>query len=144
MEKLAAPIVKTDTTAMQFCGEHVIADVHGIAFKLLNDADYLCSLLEEAVTYAGATTCGRLVKKFEPQGVTVLVLLEESHASLHSYPEAGSMFLDIFTCGTRCKPSRAFDHIVSVLKAVHYDVKVVNRGALVAAKAAEAISESGA
>ena len=38
-------------------------------------------------------------KRFEPHGVTVLALLAESHASIHSYPERGAMFVDVFTGG---------------------------------------------
>lgn len=128
MQTLIDPPETVAATDMQFCGEHLIAEVHGVDFDVLNDADYLGDLLEVAVRLAGATACGRLRKKFDPQGVTVLILLEESHASLHSYPEAGSMFLDIFTCGTRCKPRRAFDHILGALQADQFNVEVMTRG----------------
>jgi len=128
MQTLIEPTEATNADAMQFCGEHLIAEVHGIGFQALNDEGYLCTLLEEAVERAGATACGRLTKKFDPQGVTVLILLEESHASLHSYPEAGSMFLDIFTCGTRCKPRKAFEHIIEALQAEQFNLTVLTRG----------------
>jgi S-adenosylmethionine decarboxylase len=128
MQTLIEPTEATDAQALQFCGQHLLAEVHGVDFDVLNDADYLGSLLEEAVERAGATACGELRKKFDPQGVTILILLEESHASLHSYPEAGSMFLDIFTCGTRCKPRHAFDYIVGALRSEQFTLKVLTRG----------------
>ena len=70
-----------------------------------------CSASSESLIAAGVTICDVVHKKFEPQGVTVLALLSESHASIHTYPESGDIFVDVFTCGT-CEPHKA----VAVLK----------------------------
>ena len=48
---------------------------------------------------AGATLCEVMSHRFAPQGVTVLAMLAESHASVHTYPELGTVFVDVFTCG---------------------------------------------
>jgi S-adenosylmethionine decarboxylase len=67
-------------------------------------------------------------KKFEPQGVTVLALLSESHASIHTYPEVGSVFVDVFTCGTRAKPALAVQLLSDALGASSTRTDVVTRG----------------
>jgi S-adenosylmethionine decarboxylase len=67
-------------------------------------------------------------KRFEPQGVTVLALLSESHASIHTYPEVGAMFVDVFTCGDRAKPDVAIAHLVDSLKATTVSTDTVSRG----------------
>ena len=56
-------------------------------------------LLENAAIASGATVCESIFKEFDPQGVTVLCLLSESHISIHTWPEKGEAAVDIFTCG---------------------------------------------
>ena len=55
--------------------------------------------LPDACRAAGATVLGARFHQFEPEGVTGIVLLAESHASVHTWPEAGLVTLDVFTCG---------------------------------------------
>ena len=54
---------------------------------------------ERAVRKTGAKVLQTVAHKFEPQGLSILSLLAESHASIHTYPEFGFCYLDIFTCG---------------------------------------------
>lgn len=78
---------------------HVIADVTDLDEQLLDDPDRLEAIIVAACTDAGATVLDTLVHRFDPHGVTVLALLAESHASIHTWPEVGAAFLDAFTCG---------------------------------------------
>ena len=55
--------------------------------------------MRRAAAATGATVLQVICQRFAPQGVTALALLAESHASLHTYPEAGLAFWDCFTCG---------------------------------------------
>jgi S-adenosylmethionine decarboxylase proenzyme len=99
---------RTEPTATAaFAGVHVLAQLEGVARELLDDVDHLRFCLERALLRAGATVCEVVAKRFAPQGVTVLALLSESHASVHTYPELGSAFLDVFTCGTSADPELA-------------------------------------
>ena len=54
---------------------------------------------KRAVRKSGAKVLKTISHRFEPQGLSILTLLAESHASLHTYPEHGFCYLDIFTCG---------------------------------------------
>lgn len=97
-------------------GRHVAVDTWGVEFELLNDAQFLEAQLVEAAEACGATVMSVQFKQFEPQGATVLVLLSESHLSIHTYPERGFAAIDCYTCGETVDPQLAIDYLVSVLK----------------------------
>src|SRR5678809_323008 len=78
-------------------GQHAIRDGRGGVG--LNNGRYLCDILRAAVERAGATVLAEHIQRFEPQGVTVLLVLAESHTSIHTYPEHGVYMADVFTCG---------------------------------------------
>jgi S-adenosylmethionine decarboxylase proenzyme len=84
--------------------------------------------MERALKQAGATVCEVIAKRFDPQGVTVLALLSESHASLHTYPEHGSLFADVFTCGPHADPRQAVALLGEALGATQTQVRTVHRG----------------
>ncbi|MDK2822443.1 MAG: S-adenosylmethionine decarboxylase [Clostridia bacterium] len=97
-------------------GRHVIADFHGVTEELLNDYDFLRNALYEAAHACGATVVGEQFNKFEPQGVTGVLVLAESHLSIHTYPEHGFCAIDCYTCGTEVDPEKAYRHLLAVLK----------------------------
>lgn len=71
---------------------------------------------------------GILFKQFEPIGLSIVVLLSESHASIHTYPEQNCMFVDAFTCGTNCNPQSIIDTLIEELRVSHYSAKEIHRG----------------
>src|ERR1044072_6987515 len=95
------------TEVGRFAGRHVLAEFHGVPAGVLDDVAGLRHALEHALRAAGATVCQVIAQRFVPQGVTVLALLSESHASVHTYPEVGSLFVDVFTCGDQADPELA-------------------------------------
>ncbi|TSE01656.1 adenosylmethionine decarboxylase [Skermania sp. ID1734] len=111
-----------------FAGSHVLAEFDGIDSELLDSPEALETLLHTTLTDAGATVCGVVSHRFEPQGVTVLAMLAESHASIHTYPERGSAFADVFTCGHRADPRRAVELMSAALGAATTRTTIVPRG----------------
>ena len=109
-------------------GRHVAVDTWGVDYDLLNDAEWLQAQMVEAAEVCGATVMSVQSKQFEPQGATVLVLLSESHLSIHTYPEKGFAALDCYTCGDSVDPQRAIDHMISVLKPERVHGKKLIRG----------------
>lgn len=97
-------------------GRHVAVDTWGVEFELLNNSEWLQAQMVEAAEVCGATVMSVQAKQFEPQGATVLVLLSESHISIHTYPERGFAALDCYTCGETVDPQLAIEYLVSVLK----------------------------
>ncbi|MGV8921069.1 MAG: adenosylmethionine decarboxylase [Pseudomonas sp.] len=107
-------------------GLHILGELSGLSFENLNNLILLENLLLEAIPLGGATVCGHISKQFQPHGVTVLVLLSESHASIHTYPEAGCLFLDIFTCGD-CRPQLILNKIIDTLMPGKLSISTVAR-----------------
>jgi S-adenosylmethionine decarboxylase len=85
----------------RFSGRHVLAELDGVPAAILDNTEHLRQLLARTLAAAGATVCQVIAQEFRPQGVTVLAMLAESHASIHTYPEIGAAFVDVFTCGER-------------------------------------------
>ena len=109
-------------------GRHVAVDTWGVDFDLLNNAEFLQAQMVEAAEACGATVLSVQSKQFEPQGATVLVLLSESHLSIHTYPEKGFAALDCYTCGETVDPQVAIEHMLSVLKPKATHAKKLVRG----------------
>lgn len=109
-------------------GRHVAVDAWEVDFKLLNNAEWLQAQMVEAAEVSGATVLSVQAKKFEPQGATVLVLLSESHLSIHTYPEKGFAAIDCYTCGETVDPQTAIDYMISVLKPQKVYAKKLVRG----------------
>ena len=81
-------------------GTHILLSLYGVDFKLLDDLQSIRALFDEVTKTMGATVLNKFSYKFQPQGVTVVYTLSESHVSLHSFPEQGSVAIDCYTCGS--------------------------------------------
>lgn len=113
----------------QFTGWHVLAEFGGVDAVLCNDLERLEAALRKSLIAAGVTICDMTHKKFEPQGVTVLALLSESHASIHTYPESGDIFVDVFTCGTiGAGATKAVELFQAELSPKSVNTEVIQRG----------------
>ena len=107
-------------------GKHYLLNLYGCSFVLLNDEYCLIDLLENAAFASGANVVQTISKKFEPQGVTVLCLLSESHISIHTWPEEGRAAIDCFTCGD-CNPKIGCDIIIQQLNPSKYELNYIER-----------------
>lgn len=111
-------------------GRHVLVDIGDAAAELLNDVERLEHSLVSAALAEGVTVLGTLKKAFEPAGVTILLLLAESHISLHTYPDQGKAFFDAFTCGTDYEPANIFHAFASSSLPGRYKITRLERGLL--------------
>lgn len=109
-------------------GRHVTVDCYGVSFELLNSLKQLSKLCTEGAEKAGATVLSVVEKQFEPQGTSVLLLLSESHLSVHTYPEKGFCGLDCYTCGEDVDPQVAIDYIVDRLNPTKTIFRKYDRG----------------
>ncbi|MGI9196839.1 MAG: adenosylmethionine decarboxylase [Candidatus Nanopelagicales bacterium] len=103
--------------SMRTVGQHVLADVSGSTSLLLNDPSGLEALLIDASEGAGATVLQAHSHAFEPHGATAVVVLAESHVSIHTWPEWGGATIDAYTCGS-ADPERLVDRIIEGLAPV--------------------------
>lgn len=108
-------------------GKHIIMDASGCNPELLNDLDYLRSLLVEAAKKANATVLNVAFHHFTPQGVSGVVVISESHLSIHTWPEYGYAALDFYTCGD-IDPKVACEYVAEHLNAKYVQTTEVSRG----------------
>jgi S-adenosylmethionine decarboxylase proenzyme len=90
----------------QFVGRHLVASYHGCDRAALSNTKRLAEVLEQACRASGATILDSCQYRFDGNGLTMVILLSESHASIHTYPEHGACFVDIFTCGHTCSQEK--------------------------------------
>jgi S-adenosylmethionine decarboxylase len=118
------------TTVHRPAGIHLLADLHGVDPGLLTDAARIDALLREAALAAGARILHSHFHSFGAgQGVTGVLLLAESHISIHTWPEVGFAAADIFMCGT-ARPELALELIEASLRPGSRAVRTVERGQL--------------
>lgn len=108
-------------------GRHLILDLYDCDQELLDDYDELERLLQVALNMAGAKILRVFGEKFQPQGVTLLALLAESHASIHSWPELGYAAIDLYTCGDTTNTHKAAEFLKTKLKAKQSEEKELVR-----------------
>jgi len=89
----------------------MVGDFFGCDEELLNDEKQIVTILKRAAKQANSTILSSTSFKFNPQGVTAVVVLKESHISCHSYPEHGFIAVDIYTCGKQTKPLAGFKYM---------------------------------
>jgi len=113
---------------MNALGRHILAEYYGCDVHILNDLELLQNYMREAVIESGATIIDSTFHKFNPHGISGVIVIAESHMALHTWPEYGYAAIDFFTCGDRVDPSKAFGYINNRLKPQKYSSKVLMRG----------------
>ena len=117
---------------MRALARHLLAEYFGCDPALLDDDAFLRSTLEEAARRAGATVLGQRFHRFQPQGVSGVILLAESHISIHTWPEHGYAACDIFTCGSTTDPEAGHLYLVEKLSPARAETTVIERGEVAA------------
>ncbi|WP_214824684.1 adenosylmethionine decarboxylase [Exiguobacterium algae] len=110
---------------MDTMGRHIITELWECNPEKLNDIDYIERLFVDAALRSGAEVREVAFHKFAPHGVSGVVIISESHLTIHSFPEHGYASVDVFTCGDRIDPATASEYIAEGLDAkVREDVKL--------------------
>ena len=107
--------------------KHLLLELYRCDCEKLNDESFLRCALNRAAKLAKATVLNLISNKFEPQGVTAIALLAESHISIHTWPESNYSAVDIFTCGQNMMPELASQYLIEVLKAEEHSLRVIKR-----------------
>ena len=107
--------------------KHLLLELYKCDFEKLNDESFLRCTLNKAAKLANATILNLISNKFEPQGVTAIALLAESHISIHTWPESNYSAVDIFTCGQNMMPELASQFLIESLIAKEHTLRVIER-----------------
>ena len=122
---------------MKALGKHLLLELNGCDHKLLNDISFIKETMLAAAKESGATVLGESFHQFSPQGVSGVIIIAESHLTVHTWPEHGYAGADIFTCGTRVKPEKAAKVIIAKLKPITHSIILMERGIIVSKQKAK-------
>jgi S-adenosylmethionine decarboxylase proenzyme len=100
---------------MKILGRHLVAEYTNCRPEVLNDAALLERSLLEAVRKSGATVVDSVFHRYAPQGVSGVIVIAESHMSIHTWPEYNYAAVDFFTCGRTVDPYLAHEHLRKML-----------------------------
>jgi S-adenosylmethionine decarboxylase len=106
-------------------GVHLIVDLHGA--HGLDDIDLIETTLRRCVDAARATLLHVHLHHFEPNGVSGVAVLAESHISIHTWPDAGYAALDVFMCG-KADPDACIPVLREAFRAERVEVNEILRG----------------
>ena len=107
--------------------KHFLLELYKCDYEKLNDQYFLRCSLKNAAKLANAKVLNLISNKFEPQGVTAIALLAESHLSIHTWPESHYSAVDIFTCGNHMKPEKASQYLIETLLAREHLMRIIHR-----------------
>ena len=116
---------------MNALGRHLLVELHDCDKEALNDLGFLRDVMVKAAVDSGAVVLGESFHRFSPQGVSGVVIIAESHLSIHTWPEYGYAAVDIFTCGTFVNPEKAAEVLIEKLGSKNHSVLEIPRGVLV-------------
>lgn len=124
-------------------GRHIIAELYGCDLEKIDDVSFVEQCMLAAADKAGATVINSTFHHFSPYGVSGVIVIQESHFSIHCWPEYGYASIDIYTCGETVDPWIAYEYLKTEFKASHGSTIELNRGQpnlISAAKNIESIS----
>ena len=108
-------------------GSHYLVDLRGCDAELIKRVEPTREFLLRAVKDCGATLVDHCFHQYEPFGVSGVVLITESHFSIHTWPEHSFVGVDIFTCG-EMDTRIAIDILHDAFRAREVEVKMLVRG----------------
>jgi S-adenosylmethionine decarboxylase len=113
---------------MHSLGRHLLLELHDCSSETLNSLDGVKNAMVEAARRAEATIIDVVFHEFNPFGISGVVVIAESHLSIHTWPEHRYAAVDIFSCGDTLKPSEAASYLVEQFGASRASCVEVKRG----------------
>lgn len=109
-------------------GRHVLVELSHCAPERLSDLEGVRAAMVGAAHVAGAEVREVAFHRFNPRGVSGVVVISESHLSVHTWPELGYAAIDVYTCGAHTDPLAACDYLAMVFEAQSVTSTIVERG----------------
>lgn len=113
---------------MDTIGHHYIAEASGCKSEVIGRVEAVEQILVRAAEVAGVQVWSISFHRFNPNGVSGVVVISESHLAVHTWPEYGYAALDIFTCGGSAKPEKAVWWALKEFGATDVHITEVTRG----------------
>ena len=107
-------------------GRHLILEIYDVSFDILNDCQALLNVLTQGIERSKMNILNTFTHCFTPHGVTILFALEESHVSLHTFPEMNSLTADAYTCGSG-NPKIILNLLLQHCNSTSYELRDLHR-----------------
>lgn len=111
-------------------GRHLLVEFYDCDAKTLDDVSGIEKHMNDAARACGATIVQSTFHRFEPWGVSGVVVISESHLAIHTWPEYGYASVDLYTCGDEIDPMAAYEHLRLMLGAQEAEMQLLKRGNL--------------
>jgi spermidine synthase len=115
---------------MSALGRHILVEFTGCRSEILNDVSLIEKAMSQSAIKAGATVINSTFHHFSPYGVSGVIVIQESHLAIHTWPEYGYAALDLFTCGDTVDPWISFDELKKIFHAKNHSAVEMYRGSL--------------
>ena len=113
---------------MHALGRHVLVELYDCNDQLLNDPKFIEQEMLKAAELSKATVISSSAHHFNPHGVSGVVVIAESHITIHTWPEHSYAAVDIFTCGETVDPWIISEHLEKVLECKNISQSEIKRG----------------
>ncbi len=136
IDGLGVMALETEAYSDRVVGKHVYGNLYDVDLTVAGDEEKLRNVVIEAAKIANMTLYDIKSWSFggKKGGVSVIALVLESHIAVHTWVEYRYATVDVYTCGERSDPWKAFDYIVKALKPKYYTVNYADRSSLGAIK----------
>lgn len=109
-------------------GRHLLVEYYDCDPDVLDSVEQISAAMVKAAEMSGATVINNTFHHFSPFGVSGVVVIAESHLSIHTWPEYRFAAVDLFTCGEDVDPWIGFNYLKDVLKSGYFTVMEMRRG----------------
>lgn len=108
-------------------GKHAIIDLSGCDPDIIRDRESILDILKQAAQIAKVTIVGQLEHHFSPEGYSAVLVLEESHLSIHIWPEYNHISLDLYSCNLETDFNAVETFLVKKFKAKNIESQLLER-----------------
>ncbi|MFF2908936.1 adenosylmethionine decarboxylase [Paenibacillus sp. NPDC057934] len=113
---------------INFLGKHILVEFYSCDPYVLSDHQNIESYMIQAAHLCQAQIVQSCFHKFNPWGVSGVVIIKESHLAIHTWPEYNYAAVDLFTCGSEVRPDEGIKYLGHVLKAEDWELREIRRG----------------
>lgn len=115
---------------MKTLGRHLLVELYGCDAKSITDVRRVEEIMVGAAKYAKATIVDVVFHSFNPHGISGVIVIQESHLTIHTWPEYGFASIDVYTCGNKVNPWQAYKYLAKHFKAKNVTALEMKRGVL--------------
>ena len=113
---------------MKYLANHQIVEFNDCKESKINNSDFIREIFLEAAKLGNTTVVNECFHEFSPYGITGVLVIAESHISIHTWPEHKYAAVDIFSCGNKVDYNKIIDYLEDKLKCKNCSSISINRG----------------